>query len=74
MIEGLPPLPVRDADAESLAACYRVARDRARAERLARALSLVPARPCPVCGRVWPCPCDLGETISQPSEDSDGPR
>jgi hypothetical protein len=60
MIEDLPPLPVRDADALALAACYR----------LGRAYALVLGWPCPVCGQVWPCPCDLGETISQPSEDS----
>jgi hypothetical protein len=33
MIE-LPPLPAPDADALALAACYRVARERARAARL----------------------------------------
>jgi hypothetical protein len=68
MIEDLPPLPARDADALALAACYWVARGRARATRLARALSLVPARPCPGCGQ--DCPCDCADHPDQPSAES----
>jgi len=32
------------------------------AEKLARAYGLILSWPCPVCGRPFPCPCDLAET------------
>lgn len=49
---------------------YRSQPDR-EAVLLARALQLVLAWPCPVCGQAFPCACDLGETIPQPSEGND---